>query len=394
VIARGRKILYVDDDEANLTTFQYCFADRFDVLVAHSAVEALTLLAAEPVAVLLSDQRMPLTTGVELCAIVKKRFPAVVRMIVTAYADIEAIVAAINSGEVSRYILKPWTEERMTEELYVGLRAFDLAQLIRESHASLLRVDRQNGLASLLAEEVHEIASPLTSLCSGLRLARNLAENLSGQLAAGPQQARETAGDLKEAFDTALLVADELSARVELYKQGETTPPSGRRVTDLNQAVEAAVAIVGPQLLQDVDLEVQLGDVPPVAAPPTRVCQVVANLLTNAIEALEPAPARQHRVTIITADSGDRVLVEIHDTGRGMSTDALAHLFEPFVSTKTAGDPRGLGLTVVRRILRRMDGDISITSEVGRGTCVTVELPAARSLSPLRTDATAAPGEA
>ena len=95
---RGYKILYVDDEPANLTTFRYCFDEQFEVLTASGAEEALGILARNPVAVLLADQRMPEMSGAELCQIVRERHPDVVRMILTAYADITAAVAAINAG--------------------------------------------------------------------------------------------------------------------------------------------------------------------------------------------------------------------------------------------------------------------------------------------------------
>jgi len=72
---RGYKVLYVDDEPANLTSFKYCFDDRFDVITAGGAEEALALLAAGPVAILLADQRMPGMSGAELCRVAREKHP-------------------------------------------------------------------------------------------------------------------------------------------------------------------------------------------------------------------------------------------------------------------------------------------------------------------------------
>jgi two-component system, NtrC family, sensor kinase len=375
----SHKVLYVDDEDSNLVSFRYCFAERFDVVLARSGTEALQLLDAEPVAVLLTDQRMPSMSGAELCAQVRQRFPEVVRMIVTAYADLHATVEAINSGQVSRYILKPWTEEHMAEELQLGLRAYELGVLLRESHAKLLRADLKTAEAALLAEGIHELSSPLTSVNGGLQEVEALLQELADS---PPSRARLKAA--QEMVRATIITASELTARVQQFRRGDSVLHEPGAVTDVNQAVEAALAIVGPQLRRTAHLVLQLGQLPLVAAPATQVCQVIANLLANAVEALEPAPERPNRVMVTTRLRDDRVVVEIEDTGRGLSAAALASISEPFVSSKRDDGPHGLGLAVVRKLVRALGGEVAMTSEVGHGTTVVVELPVARSPEPSR----------
>src|SRR5207253_5671121 len=138
MIFKDAAVLYVDDEPGNLTAFAYCFDDQFLVRTALSADEALAILAREPVALLLADQRMPGMTGAQLSALVRERHPDVVRMIVTAYADIGDAVAAINTGQVLRYILKPWREEAMLEILRAGVEAYQLGMLVRELQVRIL----------------------------------------------------------------------------------------------------------------------------------------------------------------------------------------------------------------------------------------------------------------
>ncbi len=102
------KVLYVDDEEGNLMAFRASFRRDFEVTVAKSPVEALAWLAENTVHVVISDQRMPGMTGSEFLAQVRKRWPKVVRLLLTGYSDIQAVVDAINLGGIHAYITKPW----------------------------------------------------------------------------------------------------------------------------------------------------------------------------------------------------------------------------------------------------------------------------------------------
>ncbi len=102
------KVLYVDDEEANLKSFRAAFRRELDVHIAQSAEEALDLLDREHIHIVISDQRMPRTTGVEFLAQVRERHPRIMRMLLTGYADLEAVVDAVNKGGIYSYCTKPW----------------------------------------------------------------------------------------------------------------------------------------------------------------------------------------------------------------------------------------------------------------------------------------------
>lgn len=102
------KVLYVDDEEGNLTAFRATFRREFDVHLARSADEAMAILDREPMHIVVSDQRMPRCTGVEFLALVRQRHPHCIRMLLTGYADMEAVVDAVNRGGIYSYCTKPW----------------------------------------------------------------------------------------------------------------------------------------------------------------------------------------------------------------------------------------------------------------------------------------------
>ncbi len=103
-------ILYVDDEAQTAANFKDYFSDIFDVKVATSGEEAWSLFSADPnsFAIVMTDQRMPNSSGVQLLEKVRASRPRVLRILATAYSDLDAAIQAVNSGAIYKYITKPW----------------------------------------------------------------------------------------------------------------------------------------------------------------------------------------------------------------------------------------------------------------------------------------------
>ena len=110
-------ILFVDDEERIVRTLSVLFKSqgKYNVLTAISAEEALEHFCSNKIHVVVSDQRMPETTGVELLSDIREKSPSTIRILLTGYADLSAIVGSINDGEVYRYITKPWNNEQLKQ---------------------------------------------------------------------------------------------------------------------------------------------------------------------------------------------------------------------------------------------------------------------------------------
>lgn len=106
-------VVFVDDDAGNRQAFRSAFRTSMDVHTAAGIDEVWQHLTSKSIHVVIADQRMPGTRGSELLAQVKERFPKVRRMLVTGYADLEAVIEAINSGGVTKYFAKPWVSEQI-----------------------------------------------------------------------------------------------------------------------------------------------------------------------------------------------------------------------------------------------------------------------------------------
>lgn len=146
------RLLIVDDEEAILETMAFTFEDEYDVLTATNARQALEVLAERgPIAVVITDQRMPEMTGVEFLARVCERHPNTTRIILTGYADGEAMVRAINEGHVYAYVTKPWEPEELKQLVH---RAVEVHRL-RVQNETL--VEDLRGANAFLAAAIDEI---------------------------------------------------------------------------------------------------------------------------------------------------------------------------------------------------------------------------------------------
>lgn len=106
-------ILYVDDEENNLISFKANFRIKYKVHIAISGNEALNIMEKNAIDIIITDQRMPKMTGVEFLEKVLEKYPDPMRILLTGYADMNAVVDAVNKGKIFHYLTKPWDEEEL-----------------------------------------------------------------------------------------------------------------------------------------------------------------------------------------------------------------------------------------------------------------------------------------
>ena len=137
------KILYVDDEVNNLTSFKAIFRKVYDIFIAESAVEAKKILETTGVHIIITDQRMPGITGVEFLESILLQYPDPMRILLTGYADIEAVINAINKGQVYRYIAKPWNEDELRSVIESAYEVYSLREENKDLTAKLLKANEQ-----------------------------------------------------------------------------------------------------------------------------------------------------------------------------------------------------------------------------------------------------------
>jgi response regulator RpfG family c-di-GMP phosphodiesterase len=125
-------VLYIDDEPNNIVSFKAAFRRVFNIFSAESAEEGKKVLEQENIHVILSDQRMPKTTGIEFFQSILETHPDPIRILITGYTDINAVIDAINLGQVYKYLTKPWIEEEVKTSIKNSFEVYDLRTKNRE----------------------------------------------------------------------------------------------------------------------------------------------------------------------------------------------------------------------------------------------------------------------
>ncbi|MBI5497447.1 MAG: PAS domain S-box protein [Deltaproteobacteria bacterium] len=239
----------------------------------------------------------------------------------------------------------------------------------RNLEAQIAMTDRLASVGMLAAGVAHEVNSPLAALLCNLDLAAAEVGSLGGNPAALAEH-REKLVDAREAARTIRTVVSDLRT----FSRAGTQP---HEAVELAQALEPALRMAAHQVRQRARLVATLGPTPPVKANPSKLGQVVLNLLLNASQAIPAGCADAHEVRVTTRAQADDVVVEVTDTGAGMTPETLKRLFTPFFTTKPEGEGTGLGLVISQRIVNELGGRLTVESVVGKGSTFRLTLPAA-----------------
>jgi putative nucleotidyltransferase with HDIG domain len=205
-----RALLCVDDEPNILSALKRLFrSSGYKVLTAESGASALELLAGEPVDLIISDMRMPGMDGAQLLKQVRERWPKTARMLLTGYADVTSTIAAINDGQIHRYITKPWNDE---EILLIVRQAFELADLEEEKLRLEELAQRQNDeLKTLNASLEHKVEERTSELAKASdRLKKNYLTSIKAFSGLIEQRGDHLVGHARRVADIAKRIAQTL----------------------------------------------------------------------------------------------------------------------------------------------------------------------------------------
>lgn len=366
-------ILYVDDERENLVALEYALDSRFTVLTARSGEEALVILKRQPIAVLLCDQRMPGMTGVELCQRALEVQPDAARMLITAYSDMEVAMSAINLGHVSRFLLKPWRLEELTQVLETVIEVVHLTRTVRDLETNLLSARPQRASVAANAELIHEIANPLAALTMTVALADEAATRVSAGAPIPSDPAITADIDLLRELHMDLGAAvTQLNAMLKRLRDGVRHESVAGRC-DLKLVIDSAVRIVRRAIGLHAKLEASCAPSIELGIDSSVLAEIAINLLMNAGQAIEASGMRDRTIRIHGHKVGGRIVMTVEDDGPGIASEHLGRLFLSSFSTR--GDGHGLGLSIVQNLVRHAGGEINVHSELGQGARFDIHLP-------------------
>ena len=381
-------ILYVDDERGNRVVFEQSLNAEFNLLAVSTAGEALDALERMEVAVVVSDMRMPSMSGEELLRIVKERHPQVIRMVVTAYADVDPILRAINEGLVARYIVKPWIRTELVQVLRWAIEAWMFSRDSAALHRRLLETERLATLGSIAGMLVHDLKQPLMSLLVNvehLRELANAAPIVRDALLHAPIPSAQRARLLELVDDLDPVTSDLRTSGLHLSELISGLRDLGRpRDPRIQVAATDPLPIVRHAMTVCQELAIparaSIGyegpiDLPRVRMSATELTQVMINVVANGAQAVAARGVPHGKVSILARPEADMLELQIRDDGVGMAPEVLSRVGTPFFTTRPDGT--GLGLAQCQRLVGTVGGRFRIESERGIGTTVTIILPTA-----------------
>jgi len=288
-------------------------------------------------------------------------------------------------------------EERVSDRTEELTSAYDD---LKESQVQLVQAEKMSSLGELVAGISHEINTPLWYLINNATIIQERLESFSGlaDTAESMITAIRSGTDVKETLRVGLkdmqraladgmkddleeandLIKDSIEGLEDLTQLAQSLKDFSRLDRaqhgqfDVNEGIEKTLLITKNKLKNKVTVHRHFGEVPIIECSPSQVNQIFLNLITNAADAIE----EQGEVLLRTWEEDGWVHVSVADTGCGIPDDVMDKIRDPFFTTKEVGKGTGLGLSIVDRIVNAHNGGLTIESEVGKGTVITVSLPA------------------
>jgi two-component system NtrC family sensor kinase len=357
------KVLFVDDDKSNLLVCEAVCGDEFPVLTAQGGAEALEIMQRHEVGVVVSDQRMPLMSGVELLERIRKAYPDVVRLLVTAYADVQAAIDAINHGQVRRYLRKPWEPEELKAEIRDALERFSTRQRLAELERRFVQTERVYALGIVAAGIGHELRNPISWISSNTEHALEELKEIEEELARlGHDGLRGKVEEVRAALLDASSGAERVTEIVSGIQSSLAGPAGDDERVDVEEVVRLALRMVEAQLNRTARIELDVRGPSSVTGSRTRVSQIAVNLLVNAGHAVAGLPSDRARIAVRIWSREGWAFLEVADAGSGVPEEQRERIFDPFFTTKP-GVGTGLGLAISRKIAVEMGGVLSVGSD-------------------------------
>ncbi|MBM2837738.1 MAG: Response regulator [Deltaproteobacteria bacterium] len=269
---------------------------------------------------------------------------------------------------------------------------------LKAAQAQLLQTEKLSSLGQLAAGIAHEINNPIGFINSNLRtmgeyredlmrliekyeaLANNIKSSNNDLLSSMVDDLADTKMEIRFDFimsDFSKLIQESRDGAFRVYKivrdlRGfARADDAERKFVDIHASLDSTLNIVWNELKYKADVIMDYGDIPEVECLPTQLNQVFMNILVNAAHSIK----NRGKITIKTYSEGERVFVEISDTGAGIPEGNLTKIFDPFFTTKEPGKGTGLGLSIVYGIIKKHNGEIKVKSKLGEGTTFIIELP-------------------
>lgn len=353
------KVLYLDDEQQNLFSFKAAFRFDIDVYTAITPDDAFDILKENHIHLVISDYRMPLMNGVKFLETVRKEYPNCVRMLLTAFTDIESVIEAVNKGHIFRYIKKPWDENELKLAFDEAYQFFISQTELSNRHHELIEAYRD--LDRFVYSVSHDLRSPLTGILS------------LSELISNTNDIREIQEYNEYVKINVRTLEDFVKNLLEYYrvKRGALTIAEiniEQIVDDLFNLYKGHIITHGIQFKTNFNLPNAI------KSDAVVITIILQNLLANAIKYQREQESDKFVEVAASIDKNKLKLV-VSDNGIGIDKEYIPKVFDMFFRASSIATGSGIGLYNTKSAVEKLNGTIDITSEVGKGTQVTVSLP-------------------
>ena len=353
------KILYVDDEENNLISFRANFRKDYHVLTAISAQDAFSILEKEPAQIIISDQRMPNTTGVEFLEQALKLYPDSIRLLITAYSDIELVIEAINRGQITKYIQKPWDFEKLSLAIDHCVTLYKTQIELQIKNAELQKANDE--LTKFAYSVSHDLRSPLTSILGIINLAKVTPE-------------MHVALSYFEMIESRIFKLDAFIKN--LIDHSKNTSYQSLKVSiDLKEFI-ISIWEASKHQGNFINFELSVDQKHEFYGDSLRLKIIFENLISNAIKFQNPL-AQNHFIKIHALIQEQQASITLSDNGIGINKNYISSIFNLFFRTEdflqTEGS--GIGLYLVKEAITKIGGHIKVESEQQQGTTFELIIP-------------------
>jgi len=352
-------ILYLDDELNNLVAFKAGFRSHFKVHTANNIVEALQVLNSTDIQVIISDQRMPDMTGVEFFEHILHRHPDPVRILLTAYSDISAVIKAINKGQIFRYIEKPWDHNRIIEAIESAYKHYWIGKQLKLKNLELEKMNEE--LSRFVYSASHDLKAPVKTLLGLLNLI-------------------ESESDRKEAmfqlFSKSIKQLDNVINGITDFYKNHNFNISLSQVNFPLLLEEAIVNVKNslPAPFDDVQIIPEFIEEYPFVSDNFRIALILNNILSNSIK-YQKSDETNKWVKLKVFSDKKHVKLIIEDNGIGIPDEFQAKVYNMFYRANTHCSGSGIGLYIVKETVNKLEGTISFVSNEGIGTRFEVTIP-------------------
>lgn len=376
-------ILYVDDEEKSLKYFRETYGSKFSILTASSAEEGFRLLQEhqDRIAVLMTDQRMPGEKGIQLLERARQAAPRIIRVLVTAYSDLETAVDSINTGAIYKYVTKPWDVPLLGATLQRALEFFivqsERDHLLREKMSTLYNImmtDRVLSLGLLAAGLGHHLRNSMVAIKTFLDLApgKLKEENLDlGQLR-NPDFWKDYYQKVRAQMDRVTTLLS------DLWESTERPTADFPDKVDLKALLEEAHGRAKPELEGKritVENSIPAG-LPPLKGDRRKLERLFELFLKEEAATLAQGGKVVFRARQVGAPGGpSEIEVELEDNGPGLPRDAFRSVFDPFFVRSDKPQDTGIQLVSCFFIVYHHGGRITARGLKGKGNVFTLTLP-------------------